>query len=166
MASELHRMLYATDLSADSIAAIPYAIKLAYHHKAKLIIFHIIDQGSITFSNFFPMSFDSTHGSKTLQEKSKAALQRMQGQFKMTSKTKPNDHPEHLDTIAYLVVHYGKIAEEIVNKANQWGCEMIIFGPRRRKFLGRILCPSLARKVIRRTDTPVHIISLSRKEKT
>lgn len=111
------------------------------------------------------MAFDSTHGSKTLQEKSKAALQRMQGQFKMIHKTNPIDHPEHLDTVEYLVVHYGKVAEEIVNKANQWGCEMIILGPRRRMLLSRILCPSVVRKVSRRTDTPVHIISLSSKEK-
>lgn len=165
MAPELHRMLYATDLSADSIDAIPYAIKLAYNHKAKLIIFHIINQRSITFSKFFPTSFNNAQGYKILQKESKAALLRMKRQFKMIRKTKLNNHPKHLDTVEYLVVHYGKIAEEIVKKANQWRCEMIILGPRRRTLLSRIFCPSLARKVIRRTDTPVHIIALSRNEK-
>ena len=36
MAPKLHRMLYATDLSADSIDAIRYAINYAIKHKAKL----------------------------------------------------------------------------------------------------------------------------------
>jgi hypothetical protein len=33
-------------------------------------------------------------------------------------KQEPNDHPVHANKIEHLAAHYGKIAEEIVDKAN------------------------------------------------
>jgi nucleotide-binding universal stress UspA family protein len=83
-------------------------------------------------------------------------------QMDLTSKN--NDHPEHLNKVEYLVVHYGRIAEEIVKKANMWDCESIVLGPHRKRFLKQIFLKSISRKVIRYTHKRVHIIQLPKGE--
>lgn len=42
--TEFHRILFATDFSEDSLAALPYAISLAREDQAQLVIVHVIEQ--------------------------------------------------------------------------------------------------------------------------
>ena len=44
-AAELSRILYATDFSAESLAAAPYAISLARENRAQLILLNCLEQG-------------------------------------------------------------------------------------------------------------------------
>jgi nucleotide-binding universal stress UspA family protein len=44
-AAELARILYATDFSAESLAAAPYAISLCREHRAQLILLSCLEQG-------------------------------------------------------------------------------------------------------------------------
>jgi len=41
---EFHRIIFATDFSADSLAALPYAISLAEEDQAQLALLHIVEQ--------------------------------------------------------------------------------------------------------------------------
>jgi nucleotide-binding universal stress UspA family protein len=157
-------MLFATDLSADCSDAIRYAVNYANRHNAKLIVFHVIDQQSITRSKILATFFNEGQEYIIRQKKVNAALKRMENLLEILRKKELNDHPEHVNKIEHLVVHYGMIAEEIAEKANRWGCELIILGPRRKRLLGRIFLPSISRKVIRRTDKPVHIIKVPKGE--
>lgn len=45
-AAELNRILYATDFSADSLAAARYAISLAKDHRAELVLLHTAEPGA------------------------------------------------------------------------------------------------------------------------
>lgn len=158
MAPKLSRMLYATDLSDRFSDAVRYAVNYANRHNANLIVFHVIDQRSITRSKILGTVFNEGQEHRIRQKKVNTALKRMQDLMGKTYNKNPNDQQTYLETVEHLVVHYGKIAEVIIGKANQWGCESIILGPRRKRFLGRILLPGIIRKVIRRTDKPVYVI--------
>jgi len=158
MAAKLHRMLYATDLSADSVDAMRYAANYADQNNAKLIVFHVITQRSITCSKVLSIFFNEGQEHKIRQAKVHAALKRMQNLLEIIRKKDLADPAMHLNKIEHLVAHYGRIAEEIVEKANRWGCESIILGPRRTNLLGRIFLPSISRQVRHGTDMPVHII--------
>ena len=165
MTAQLHRMLYATDLSADSIEAMRYAVNYADRHNAKLIILHVINQRSITCSKMLSNFFDLDQEHKIRQEKISAALKRMENLLELIREKEFGDHPEYINKVEDLVAHCGRIAEEIVEKANRWGCELIILGPLRKGFFGRTVLPGISRKVIRRTNTSVHVIKLSKGEK-
>ena len=162
MAPKLHRMLYATDLSDRSGSALHYAVNYANQHNIKLIVFHVVNQQSITSSKILATLFNEGQEYKIIQEKVKAALKRMENLMQIVCKKNPQNHCADIQNVEHLVVHHGRIAEEIVEKAKRWGCELIILGPRRKRFLGRIFLPSVARRVIRRTDKPVHIIKLQK----
>jgi nucleotide-binding universal stress UspA family protein len=165
MAADLHRMLYATDLSAVSKYGIRYAIQYASDHNASLIVFHVINQRSLAFSRIFPDFFNNAPGHNITKQKVNFALRQLERRLLEISKTQLYEHPEQHHTVEYLVVHYGKIAEEIAQKAHRWGCERIILGPRRKRFLGRIFLPSVARMVRRRSNAPVHIIKQPKRAK-
>jgi nucleotide-binding universal stress UspA family protein len=165
MIPKLNRMLYATDLSASSIDGIPYAINYAIRHNATLIVFHVINQRSITCSKMLATFFNEGQEHKIRQEKINSAFKRMEDLLDIIRKQELNNHPLHANKIEHLAVHYGRIAEEIVEKANRWACELIILGPHRKGFWGRIFLPGISRKVIRRTDKRVHIIKLPKGEK-
>jgi nucleotide-binding universal stress UspA family protein len=155
-------MLYATDLSSDAIGALRYAVNYANQHNANLIVFHVISQRAIIRSKIAAIFFNEGQEYKIRHVKSDAALKRMENLVKLVCKKNPQNHREDIKNLEHLVVHYGRLAEEIVEKANRWGCELIVLGPRRKRFLGRIFLPSVARSVVRRTDKPVHIIKLQK----
>jgi len=156
------RILYATDLSSDSIGVLRYAVNYANQHKIKLIVFHVINQQLIIRSKIAATFLNEGPEYKIRHENSAAALKRMENLVKIVCKENPQNHREDIKNVEHLVIHYGRIADEIVEKADRWGCELIFLGPRRKRFLGRIFLPSVARSVIRRTDKPVHIIKLQK----
>ena len=131
MAPKLHRMLYATDLSTDFIKGMRYAVNYAAQHNAKLIVFHVISQRSITCSRILAIFFNEDQQHKIRQEKVNAAFEHMESLLEVIRKKEINEHPVPINKIERLAAHYGKIADEIVEKANRWKCEMIILGPRR-----------------------------------
>jgi len=64
--------------------------------------------------------------------------------------------------IEHLAAHYARFAEEIAEKASKRRCALIISGPCGSELFGRILLPSILRKAIGGTDTPVHLIEWSK----
>ena len=164
MARKHNRVLYATDLSAASIKAIQYAIDYAVQKKSTLIIFHVVNQRSITCSKILATFYNEGDEYKIRQEKVNTALKRMNTLLGLDRQKELRNSFKHVNIIEYLVVHYGRIAQEIVEKAHQWGCDFIILGPRRKRLLSRFLLPGISRKVIRKTDTPVHVIRGQKKK--
>ena len=159
MAPAPHRILYATDLSANSVDAFHDVINYAIEQEAKLIVFHVISKRAITFSKIFATFFNEAHEPTIIKEKANSAMKRMKNQLEKICKKERKDHAEYVNNVEHLVVHYGKIAEEIVEKANMWGCELILLGPHKNGFLKQLLPLSTSRKVLRLANKPVHFIS-------
>ena len=146
MAPIKHRILYATDLSSTSVYAYHYAIKYAIKHEAKLIVFHVISKRSITFSKIFATFFNEAHEHTIIKEKVNSAMKRMQNQLEILGKNNLINPPEFANNVEHLVVHYGKIAEEIVKKADMWGCKLIVIGPHKNGLLKQLSPVSASRK--------------------
>ena len=161
MAPKVHRILYATDLSANSIDAFKGAINYAGQHEAKLMVFHVISKRAIALSKIIATFFNEAHEPTIKKEKAASAMKRMKNQLQIICRKESKDHPEYIDNVENLVVHYGKIAEEIVEKANRWDCESILIG-HRKGFIRQIFPGGVSRKVFRLTHKPVHFIPLTK----
>lgn len=158
MAHKNQRMLYATDLSAGAIGAMRYAVNYASRHSARLIVFHVISPRSIACTKILATFFNEGQEHKIRQKKINAALWRMEKLMDKICEKHPHAHDAYMHNVEHLIVHAGKVAEEIVDKAGRWGCALIILGPGRRSLLKRVFSLDISRKVIRRTDIPVHVI--------
>jgi nucleotide-binding universal stress UspA family protein len=159
----ISRILYATDLSAKSIYGLHYAIDYAIKNKANLIVFHVITPRSIALEKMIAYFFNEAQENRILQQIANFAMQRMKNQLETISKKQRRDHPEYGHHVEHLVVHYGRIAAEIVEKADRWGCKSIVLGPHKNGFLKQFSPVSTLGKVLRLAHKPVHIIPLPKR---
>ena len=97
-----------------------------------------------------------------VKEKTYSALQRMQGQLSALFKKELKDHPEYADLVEHMLVYPGKVAEEIVEKANRFGCEAIVLGSHSTSFLTRFFSGGTTKKVLKQTKKPVFIVSVKK----
>jgi nucleotide-binding universal stress UspA family protein len=62
--------------------------------------------------------------------------------------------------VSGIVIKEGDAVEEILNTAEEEGCDMIVLGTHRKGWLKQTLLGSVAKSVLERTRKPVLIIPL------
>ncbi|UCG07219.1 MAG: universal stress protein [Desulfobacterales bacterium] len=104
------------------------AMNLASDRGADLMVIHVISQRSIKAAKALAYYLNDSQND-VVKEKTYSALQRMKKQLGSFLKKEIKDHPESPGLDEHLLVYPGKVAEEIVEKANRFGCETIVLGP-------------------------------------
>ena len=159
MIPEIKKILCATDLSDKSAGTYRYAIEKACEDKANILVCHVISQRSIKVAKRVAYFLNETR-KDIFKEKTSAALQRMQEQLSALFKTEFKDHPEYADHIEHLLVYHGNVAEELVEKANRFGCDAIVLGSHRSNFVKRFFPGSITKKVCIQTQKPLFMVSM------
>ena len=157
MAPLTHRFLYATDLSAKSVEALHYAINFAIEHDAKLMVLHVISKRTIIVSKIIGRFFNKAHEPTIKKAKGVSPMQRLKSQLEIICEKEFKEHTECINNIEKLVVLCGDISEEIVEKADRWGCESILIG-HRKGFLSQSTPGRISRNVFRFAPKSVHLI--------
>lgn len=155
------RILCATNLSNKSISTYRYALQKARENNAKILVCHIISQRSIKAAKRLAYFLNETR-KDIVKEKTYSALQRMKEQLTSFLKKELKDHPESADLIEHLLVYHGNVAEELVEKANRFGCEAIVLGSHSTGALSRFLPGGTAKKVLNQTKKPVFLVSMKK----
>ena len=86
----------------------------------------------------------------------------MKGQLTAFLKKNLKNHPAWAGIVEHLLVYPGKVAEEIVEKANWFGCEAIVLGSYGARFLTRIFSDGTAQQVVKHTKKTVLMVSLKK----
>ncbi|MGA8221423.1 MAG: universal stress protein [Candidatus Acidiferrales bacterium] len=106
-----HRVLFATDFTADSVAAAPYALSLAHENQARLVLLHVM-------RNPKPRT-----GEEESQFELSVAETIQQLYDTLPQDVDVNGPPE-------VAVEYGEPAERIVEAAKQRHADLIVLGVR------------------------------------
>ncbi len=127
------RILYPTDFSQHSLQAAPYAVSLARHYKAKLILLHVVEDAAI-------------HSVADLNQRRILVENRLNNSVlrKVELELKPE-----------LAVEFGEPARYIRKVAAQWQAGLIVLAVRRAKPTTAHLTEGTAYKVVRRAPCPV-----------
>ena len=155
------RILCATNLSNKSISTYRYALQKARENNAKILVCHIISQRSIKAAKRLAYFLNET-GKDIVKEKTYYAYRCMREQLSALFTKELKDHPESVDLIEHLLVYHGNIAEELVEKANRFGCDTIVLGSHKSSFVKRFIPGGTAKKVIKQTQKPVFLVSLEK----
>jgi nucleotide-binding universal stress UspA family protein len=155
---EVGRILCATHMSDKSAGTYRYAIQKANEDSANILVCHIISQRSIKVAKRLAYFLNETC-KNIVKEKTSAARKRMQEQLRELFNNEFSDHPEYADCIEHLLVYHGKIAEELVEKANRFGCEAIVLGAQYNHFVKQFFPSITAKKIIKRTKKPIFMVS-------
>ena len=161
MATGIRRILCATDLSGSCDHIYNCAMNLAGERGAGLMVIHVISQRSIKAAKALAYFLNESQND-VVKEKAHCALQRMKEQLGSFLKKEIKHHPEYAGLVEHMLVYPGKIAEEIVEKANRFGCEAIVLGSHSLRFLTAFLSCSTTKNVLKQTKKPVFLVSVKK----
>ena len=152
MIPEIKKILYTTDLSPNSAYAFRYAINSAKKHDATIIILHVVEE----IAPFFQKERLKAISEKKITE----AMDRIRNQLKIFCDRELKDDPECADRVVSIEVCQGYPPEEILKKADELNCDVIVMGTHGKGVIRHSFLGSAAQKVLRRVRKPVFIIPL------
>jgi nucleotide-binding universal stress UspA family protein len=152
MIPEIKKILYTTDLSSNSAYAFRYAINSAKKHDATIIILHVVEE----MAPFFQEERLKTISEKKITE----AMDQIRSQLKIFCDRELKDDPECADRVVSIEVCQGYPPEEILKKADELNCDVIVMGTHGKGVIRHSFLGSAAQKVLRRVRKPVFIIPL------
>jgi len=161
MNAEIRRILCATDLSDNCDHILCCAVNLASKKDAELLVIHVINRRSIKVAKTLAYFFNEPQD-LIIKKKTCSALQLMKERLEAFYKRELKKHPEYVDLVEHMLVYPGKVAEEIVEKANRFGCEAIVLGSHSTSFLTRFFSGGTTKKVLKQTKKSVFIISVKK----
>jgi len=161
MNAEMGRILCATDLSGNCDHIYNCAMNLAGEKDASLLVLHVISQRSIKAAKTLAYFLNESQ-KDVVKEKTHSALQCMKDQLSSFLKKDLKNYPANAGLVEHMLVYPGKVAEEIVEKANRFGCEAIVLGSHDTSLLTRFFSDDTAKKVLKQTKKTVFMVSLEK----
>jgi len=144
--SQIRRILYPTDFSEHSLAALPLAIDLASHYGAELHCLHAVD---IEHEYFMEGGYIVPLRTEPIDsEQLRRVASRHMEEF-------VSQHMSALDGSVRQVVVLGKPFEQIVRHARHEKIDLIVIGTHGHSALASMLLGSVAEKVIRKAPCAV-----------
>lgn len=164
MLPTIKKILYATDLSDNSVYAFRYAINSALKHDAGIIILHVFEL--ITTTNRFALDLylDEDLRKKISNERASDTLDRIRNRLKIFCDKEFNGDPKYAGKVESIEVCEGFPAEEILKKADNSNCDAIVMGTHGKGLISHAFLGSTTKRVLRRTRKPVFIIPLPKGE--
>lgn len=164
MIPKIQKILYSTDLSENSAYAFRYAINAAKSHDADIVILHVIEKIPTSARALVDAQVGEEKHKDILRESKAHVVDRIKERLKIFCDRELKDDPECINKIQSIVVCEGYPAEEILTKADEMGCDVIIMGTHGKGILTHAFLGSVAERVLRRVKKPVFIIPLPKGE--
>ena len=142
------KILVPVDGSPTSSRGLQEAIKLANLAGAQVKLLHVIDEIS------FITSFEASTGLSAdmlqlLKEGGEQVLQEAAAQA----------HAAGLKVETELVESYaGRVSDLVIDKAREWGAQLIVLGTHGRRGVGRMVLGSDAEQILRQSPVPVLLV--------
>jgi len=156
MIPKIKRILYATDLSPNSTYAFLYTTEVAKKHDAEIIILHVIEE--------LAPFFEAERLKEISEKKIAEAMDRIEKRLKIFCDRELKDDPDCANRVISIKVCQGYPPEEILTKADELNCDVIVMGTHGKGIIRHSFLGSAAQKVLRRVRMPVFIIPLPEDE--
>ena len=160
MIPKIKKILYATDLSENSVYALRYAVNSAKQHDADLVILHVMEVMDPIILDAMMAYVDNQYFTELGGGKIAHAKDRIEKRLKVFFDKARAQDPQISDVNISTEISEGYPAEEILRKADELTCDAIVMGTHGKGLLTRAFLGSVAKKVLRRTRKPVFIIPL------
>ncbi len=159
MPLKIKKILYATDLSFNSSYAFRFAVDLAKNHNAEIVLLHVVEKLPPTHESlvrYYIADKDEEYFDKIIAE----SMERTRRKIEVFRDRELLDHPEIINERTRIEIVEGYPVNEILEKAKQYECDIIVMGTHGKGFLGHTLLGSVAERVMRRAHKPVIIVPL------
>ena len=155
MITQINKILYATDLSKNSSYAFLYATDMAKRYNATIILLHAIEPIPPYAEVYTGMTEIMK---RKQQEETVEEIKKHLQDF--CKKAEAQMGPPCVELISKILVRVGYPPVEILNAADEEGCDAIVLGSHGKGFLAHTFLGSVSSSVLHRTRKPVFIIPL------
>jgi nucleotide-binding universal stress UspA family protein len=160
MIPQIKKILYATDLSKNSVYAFRYATKMAEKYDAGIIILHVIEPIPSIAKHYMKVYVDESKWEEKIKYEQDLAIERIKKRLQEFCKQETQDAPQCLAQVSSILVLPGYPVEEILKAADEEDCSIIVLGTHGKGFLKQTFLGSVARSVLDRAKKPVFIVPL------
>lgn len=160
MIPKIKNILYATDLSKNSAYAFRYAINSAQKHEAMIHILHVIETLPASTEGMLAIYLGEEKLHKLREETRETLCQRIEDRLKEFARRELKDDPDTLKRVASTTVVFGDPATEILQKADEWNCDVVVMGTHGKGIISHAFLGSVSERVLHRIKKPVFIIPL------
>jgi nucleotide-binding universal stress UspA family protein len=160
MIPQIKKILYATDLSKNSVYAFRYATKMAEKYDGEIIILHVVEPIPPMAKHYMKIYVDETKWDEKIKYEQEAAIERIKKRLQEFCKQETQEAPRCLAQVSSILVRSGYPVEEILKAADEEDCSMIVLGTHGKGFLKQTFLGSVARSVLDRAKRPVLIVPL------
>jgi nucleotide-binding universal stress UspA family protein len=161
MTLKIKKILYATDLSKNSSFAFLYASDMARRHDAKIVMLHAIEPIPAYAAAYTGITDELK---RKQQEETVQEIRTRLGNF--CRKAEAQIGPPCVELVSKILVPRGHPPEEILNAADEEGCDVIVLGTHGKGFLAHTFLGSVSSAILNRTQKPVFIIPLPSEKTT
>jgi len=159
MIPQIKKILYATDLTKNSVYAFFYAVDMAKKNKASIVILHSIEPVSYVYDEGEDdVKSVLKKAKKQEQERNIEEIKRRIQEF--CNRTESQIDSSCIELVSKIIVSFGYPVEEILKTADDEGCDAIILGTHGKGFLRQTFLGRVTGSVLERTRKPVFIIPL------
>ena len=160
MVPQITKILYATDLSKNSVYAFRYATKMAEKYDAAIVILHVIEPIPSMAKHYMKIYVDESKWEEKIKYEQDIAIERIKKRLQEFCKQETQEAPQCLVQVSSILVRPGYPVEEILKAADDEDCSMIVLGTHGKGFLKQTFLGSVARSVLDRARRPVFIVPL------
>lgn len=160
MFPEIRKILCATDLSANSAYVLQYAVSSAIKNDAEIIILYVFEDGDATARAMLDLYLDKNQRQKIFAEHTTEARELIEQRLKKLRARELKNTPQIDDKSVSIELCEGFAAEEILRKADELNCDLIIMGTHGKGILRHTFLGSTSKRVLRRTRKPVCIVPM------
>ncbi|HVP80117.1 MAG TPA: universal stress protein [Thermodesulfobacteriota bacterium] len=155
MIPQIKKILFATDLSKNSVYAFFYATHMARRDEAKIVIMHAVEPIAPMLVNF--EDFRHQVAKDRWEETTIKFKERIQN---ISVKADARTGVSSADLISNILIRLGNPVEEILKVADEENCDVIVLGSHGKGFLEKTFLGSVSSAVLLQTRKPVFLIPL------
>ncbi len=160
MEPEIKRILYATDLSPNSVYAMRFASKIARQNDARIIILHVIEKISATAYALLSSYLDEDQMNARSREGIDYQVGQIRKRLDLLCEKECRFDPDLVKRVARIEVREGYPADEILKEADAANANLIVMGTHGKGVLENTFVGSVAQRVMRRSRRPIFIVPL------
>ncbi len=148
---EIKNILFATDLTPNSLYAFAYAVQFALRFDALLTVLHVLEPAAGTFGLQVKKMTEEQEHESAMQEAREGWGRFTQGVDNYT------DIARHISDI---LVRIGRPVEEILRAGEEEHCDIFVLAAHGKELLKHALLGSVSHEVLDRASKPVIIIPI------
>ncbi len=157
-APQVTKILYATDMGSETRPIFRYAVDMAQHYKAQIIMLHVVEPISDAARAVISTYLDDAVTEEMERNSVRDVLEEMKNRVKKLYSEEFESDEKYASLIKEVMVVAGKPSEEILRVAEEEKADMIVMGKSAKKVRGIGVMGSSARRVSRLAKIPVLVI--------